>query len=71
MMYISGSGKYLDNSASLRVSRVFFIGKGRKNMVPLHALSELYVGTFFCVCTKSYNCLVTFSKLNKLCTQSI
>ena len=39
--YISGSGK---PSCLERVSKVLVIGRGKKNIVPLHALSELYLG---------------------------
>ena len=42
-MYNSGFGRS-DSSTSYRVSIAFTIGTGRKIMVPLHVLRELYVG---------------------------
>ena len=47
MMYSSGVGGTMVSSAVrlLIVTRVLVSGRGRKNIVPLHALRELYKGT--------------------------
>ena len=43
MMYSSGHGN--ERLTSSKVAKVLDNGNGRKIIVPVHALSELYVGT--------------------------
>ena len=67
-VYSSGSGnRTFECSISCIVWRVLLKGRGRKNMVPLHALRELYSGTLAVYAPS----LITLGMLNELPAEGI